>query len=706
MAAEEVTSPWHLDELPESLGQQSISLVDGTTFMVSDVRGDARPDRPEGLFVRDTRVLSRWQLHVDGAVPAGLHQHQRAAYAAQLRSYHRSATSRATLLVTRERTVGDGMHEELSVHNCGARPVRCELLLRVEADHADLFDVKEGRPAADADTTRHASPGGLRLSSRAGAWSATTAVDAAPPGALTPEGLHWSLEIAGHATWTCGLNVSVVPIGSDDARSGRGHGDQPRTLRSASRVGRQEEWRRSVPRLTTDHEGLARTIAVSVEDLESLRIHDPEAPDLPVVAAGAPWFMALFGRDSLLTSLMTLPYSTSLAAGTLRELARHQGRRHDQLTEEQPGKVLHELRFGPSTSRRFGRSRAYFGSVDATPLFVMTAGALLRWGGPDELADLLDPVDAALSWITGEADPDGDGFLEYERLSPQGLPHQGWKDSPDAITFADGEPAEPPIALAEVQAYAYAAFRERAHIAEVLGDRRAASAWHVRAARLRSAFDDRFWMPEQGCYALALDGHKRQVDAITSNAGHCLWAGIARPERARDLAKVLMSTEMFSGWGLRTLSSAMGAFDPMSYHNGSIWPHDTALCASGLARYGFRQEAARITVAMVEAAGHFHHRLPEVFCGFAREEGLPPLPYPAACAPQAWAAAAPLEMLRSLLMLRPEESRLVCDAHVPQELLPLSLENVTHRGRRWSLHVHSTTAATLLEDPPSGGPPE
>jgi glycogen debranching enzyme len=400
---------------------------------------------------------------------------------------------------------------------------------------------------------------------------------------------------------------------------------------------------------------LQRTLHRSQQDVGALRIFDPEDPTLAAVAAGAPWFMALFGRDSLLTAYMALPVDRSLALGTLRTLARHQGRTTEPATEEEPGRILHEVRLGVDSGLSLGGGNIYYGTVDATPLFVVLLGEFARWGGDRRLVEeLLPHADRALTWMERYGDRDADGFIEYRRATDRGLQNQGWKDSWDGITFADGRPAEAPIALGEVQGYAYDAFRARAELASWLNDDAGARRWSQRAAALKAAFNDRFWLPERGWYALALDRDKNPIDACASNMGHCLWSGIVDAEKAPLVAEHLLSPAMFTGWGIRTLSSAMGAYDPVSYHNGSVWPHDNALVVAGLMRYGFVTSAQRIAEALLAAAEHFGGRLPELFCGFDRGEFAEPVPYPTSCSPQAWASVTPVQLIRTLLRFDPE----------------------------------------------------
>jgi glycogen debranching enzyme len=389
--------------------------------------------------------------------------------------------------------------------------------------------------------------------------------------------------------------------------------------------------------------------------------------------------MALFGRDSLLTSYMALALDPDLAAGTLHSLAANQGRSVVAATEEQPGRIVHETRMGLDFPLVRGGASAYYGSVDSTPLFVVLLGEAARWGMPaEDVAALLPHADRALAWVEESGDRDGDGFVEYERMTGHGLVNQGWKDSFDGITFADGRIARAPLALCEVQGYVYAAYLARALLAEVAGDQVTEKRLLEKAARLKEAFNDRFWLDDRGWYAVALDADKRPVDSLASNMGHCLWTGIVDEEKAARVAGHLVSPELFSGWGVRTLATTMGAYNPMSYHNGSVWPHDSALVATGLMRYGFVDEARTVATAVLDAAEAFGGRLPELFCGFDRAEYAAPLPYPTSCSPQAWAAAAPLQLVRVLLRLDPElpRSRVWFAPVLPGELAPLVVDRL------------------------------
>jgi glycogen debranching enzyme len=667
-----VTGPWAPGEAAEGLGACSpATLIEGSSFCISEPGGDILPGRPQGLFVRDTRVLSRWELTVDGKEPQPLSVQHAEPYAATFlgRMPPRAGKADSTLLVVRRRYIGDGMREDITIRNTAARQVRCVLELAADADFADVFEVK-GRAKPRATASVHAADSALVITSGRRDRDQELVIDGTGEPSVSDGCLQWRLTIAGHAERT--VSIEVVPVNDGVPmmlRYPRG-----KKIERAVPAKRLRKWRRRGPQIRTADPNLAAVLDRSIEDLGALRIFDPAHPRRPVVAAGAPWFMALFGRDSLLTAWMLLPWDAGLAAGTLQTLAAWQGNEVDLPSEEEPGRILHEVRFGPASAVALGGRQAYYGTADATPLFVMLLGELQRWGFKEAtVASLLPHADRALAWIEDYGDADGDGFVEYHRKTSHGLANQGWKDSWDGINFADGTIAEPPIALAEVQGYVYAAYLARAGLADHAGDHSGARLWRKKAKQLKRSFNEQFWLPERGWFAVGLDRDKRPIDSLTSNIGHCLWTGIVDNDKAASVARHLMSEDMFSGWGIRTLARSMAAYNPMSYHNGSVWPHDNAICAAGLMRYGYVEHAQRVAGAILEAAEHFSARLPELFCGFARSEFPAPVPYPTSCSPQAWAAAAPLLLVHTLLRFVPEmpTGQLWCAPAVPDRFLPM-----------------------------------
>jgi glycogen debranching enzyme len=623
-----------------SLGRASgtVTLVQQTSFCLSAEEGDIRPGGAHGVYADDTRLLSRLELTVgDGPLELlSVAQDDASRATFVLRTPPPDGQADSRVLVLRRRSVDRGLEETIELRNDGRSPFQTTVTVDLEADLADLFVVKRGdRPAthvlADLD-------GDTVTFRRAGSRDQSRGVDRvevhAKEATLSRCHARWTVQLPARGSWTG--HLSVRPGG--DAASAPG-------LRTLTH--RREAWRHRTPTVRTDLRSLEVAYEASLRDLSALRLFGVDPGGLPVVAAGAPWFMTLFGRDSLLTAYMTLIADHDLAVGVLETLARLQGTRNDPDADEQPGRILHEVRYGGTS--------VYYGTADATPLFVVLLGECLRWGVAwARLEPLLPHADRALEWIERYGDRDGDGYVEYERMSPSGLVNQGWKDSADAIVFADGRVATPPIALCEVQGYVYAAYRARAALARRAGDDERARDCEQKARALRDRFDRDFWMPEHGYYALALDADKRQVDALASNMGHCLWTGIATAERARDVARRLVSPELFSGWGVRTLATSMAAYNPMSYHCGSVWPHDTAIAVAGLARYGFGREAATIGLALLDAADDQDGRLPELFTGLAQNDVPRPVAYPTSCSPQAWASASPLLVLRSLLRLEPD----------------------------------------------------
>jgi glycogen debranching enzyme len=634
---------WTLSEESERVSPATITLVEGASFTICDLGGDIADRGVEGLYVADTRICSHLVLLVDDRRLERLTVAVRSPFAASFVS----RTLDRAFLVFRDVWIGGGMRVDVRLRNLGPEPRTAVVRLAVGADLAGLFDVKRGQPVpasvhrtVTGSTTSFAEPDGQRgLAVRA-----DTASDA-------DGSLRWVTEIDPGGEWSTCVELAALRGGVEVPPRHR-CGSPPA---SAPPSARQAAWEGGLPSLRSDVPGLASAFARSGTDLGALRIFDPGEPD-PVIAAGAPWYMTLFGRDSLLTSWMSLLIDPSLALATLRTLARLQGTDDRDDNEEQPGKILHEVRFSPGPSLALADGEVYYGSVDATPLFVMLVHEMWRWGTPlDELRPLLPAVDAALDWVAGPGDPDGDGYVEYARRSPHGLVNQGWKDSWDGVSFADGRIAEPPIALAEVQGYAYAAWRAGAALARATGDEATAAARDRRAHVLRRRFESDFWLPRREGFALALDRDKRPVDAVASNMGHCLWTGIVTdPDQAAAVARHLVSPAMHTGWGIRTLAEGMGRFNPLSYHNGSVWPHDTAICIAGLRRAGFADEAARVAAGLLAATDNSDGRPPELFAGLTRDELPVPVPYPASCSPQAWASAAPLLAVRALLGLEPD----------------------------------------------------
>lgn len=445
------------------------------------------------------------------------------------------------------------------------------------------------------------------------------------------------------------------------------------------------EWLDSAPVLDTDRDDLRRTYRRSLVDLAALRLSARTVPRSSPPGAGSPRLTALVGRDSLLTSYQALPFAPELARTTLRALATRQAVEWDDLRDAEPGKILHELRGGRPAGTGRGPRSPYYGSADATPLFLVLLDEYVRWTGDHHLARTLEPqARLALRWLDWYADLDGDGYVEYRTRNPRAGPvNQCWKESWNSIVHPDGSLASTPRAPCELQGYAYDARRRAARLARrVWRDPQLADRLDHDAATLRRRFNADFWLPDRGWYALALDGDKEPVPTLSSNAGHLLWSRIVPPERAGRLVAHLCGERMFSGWGIRTLAEGQPAYNPVEDHNGAVWPHDSALVAAGLAGYGYRAEAARLAQALLEAATHADHRLPQAFAGYPRSATRVPVPYPTACSPRAWTAGASLLLLRVLLGLEPHPDGLVATPHLPDAIGRLALRGVYHNGRR------------------------
>ncbi|MGM1060270.1 amylo-alpha-1,6-glucosidase [Saccharothrix sp. Mg75] len=679
---------WTFDGEPVTLAPSTVTLVHGTSFCVCGGDGEVDGAAAQGAFFQDTRIVSGWRLRVDGVPVEHITTLDpdpfRATFVGRGRSARQGAES--TLLVRRERYVGSGMREDLVLRNFGRETATHVVTLAVAADFADLFEVKEGRVRERGEHRAEVSDDGLRLHRLLDGRCRGVRVRA--DGAeYSRSALAFRVVIPPKGEWsTC---VTVQPV--VDGEPVEPMFPPGRPIDESLPVQRARRWREVGPLLRyAGNPSLVATLRRSGQDLGALRIFDPERPEDTAVAAGAPWFMTLFGRDSILASLMALPIDPNLALGTVRTLAHHQGAAVEPESEEEPGRILHEMRFGADASLALGGGNVYYGTADATPLFVVLLGELSRWGvGREQVEAVLPHADRALEWVERYGDRDGDGFVEYQRATGRGLVNQGWKDSWDGVNFADGSIARGPIALCEVQGYAYAAYLARACLCDDFGDPDGARRWRDRAAGLKEAFNERFWLPDLGRFAIALDGDKRPVDALASNQGHCLWSGIVDDDKAERVADSLLSPEMFSGWGVRTLATGMGAYNPMSYHNGSVWPHDNALVAAGLMRYGFVEHAQRVATAVLDAARAFDGRLPELLCGFDRAEFSRPVPYPTSCSPQAWAAATPVHLLRVLLRVEPHapRRRVWLAPVLPASVGPLVLDGVPIAGTRVSLRV-------------------
>jgi glycogen debranching enzyme len=651
-------------------------VLDGSTFFVSDARGDVEDGEAQGFFFRDVRHLSRWRLLVDGAPIRTLTSRSLNYYSARIfgtpAAVHVGVNS--PMSIRRDRVVADGVHEDIFIENHSNEARRARIELELAADFQDVFEVKEGIQKKEGRTWLERDGERIALSYERDGFRRSTRVAFSRRGEFRDGGIRFDLQLAPRERWSTCVDVTCVADGIE-IKPRAGHGgigklqpQMPLTL---------EQWIDNAPRLETDFDALEHTYQKTLVDLAALQFRPQDDLECSLPAAGLPWFMAMFGRDSLLTAYAALPFQSHLANAALVALADRQAKANDDSADAEPGKILHELRRG-----RLVSLGPYYGTHDATPLFLILLDEYERWTGDVGLVKRLErAARAAIAWMEGPGDPDRDGYLEYKARSSKGLVNQCWKDSWNSILFADGRIAEPPIATCEVQGYAYDARIRSARLArEVWRDAGLARRLETDAAALRERFLRDFWNEARGHFALALDRRKQQVDSLASNVGHLLWSGILDKGRAEATALRLMSPELFSGWGVRTMSSSDAGYNPIEYHNGTVWPHDTMLIAEGLRRYGFRDQASTLAVATVDAAAQFEYRLPEVFAGFARAETGIAVQYPTASRPQAWAAAAPLLSLRTLLGLDPIGDQLRVEPHLPERIRCLRLRSIRFRG--------------------------
>ena len=641
--------PPRIERVEPATTDLSVALVEHTNFAVSDRAGDMLPGTYHGFFVADTRFLSRLVLRLNGRplepLASGGDDHHGAG-TFYLASPKLEGLPSASMTVFRDRTLHTRLEERIRIISYAREPIEVEVSVEIDADFADIFEVRGRRQLRRGISTERGRRSVRFSYEHRGYRRATTvAVDRTPvhvDGRLTfraslEHGRPWDLNLRVEPKISSDRDVAPLPA--------------PRRIEPAL----VRAWLHRLPTLETQDPRLARAWGRGVRDLASLLLTGPADRFIP--AAGLPWFLAVFGRDSAITAMQSLLLGPDVTYGTLRQLAAYQGTTADPWREEEPGKIPHEVRTGELATLGnipFGR---YYGSVDATPLYLMLYVAACRWSGwlraggrrraPAAVREFMPPAEAALAWI--ERRVDADGLLWYAPSRRGGIRNQVWKDSNDSMRFADGSTADPPIAAVEVQGYVVSARRGMADVYDALGRTEEAAAQRMAAERLATAIHDRFWMAGEGTYALGLDGTGRQVDGVASNAGHLLWTDAVPAERAALVAERLLAPDMFTGWGIRTLSSRNPGYNPIGYHVGSVWPHDTSLIANGLARAGQHDAAQRVIDGLLDAAEAADGRLPELFAGFDRSATPDLVPYPTACSPQAWATGAIFLSVRTLL---------------------------------------------------------
>jgi glycogen debranching enzyme len=664
-----------------------VKVLDGNTFVVSDERGDieASLTDPTGLFSFDTRFLSTWVLTIDGERLNALSVDDLQYFETRFFLVPGTGTVYidAKLSVIRQRAVANGFHEELTILNHADKPVSLTVRIAAACDFADLFEVKDALEKKGKYATK-VERGRLVLSYTRESFHRATAISAATPARIDAEGLTFKVRIPPHGEWKTHLGVVTVLGASAQATV------EARTGHDAARMGlrRQknlERWLGDAPRVESDWDPLKAIYRRSLVDLAALRFSPPIAAGRSLPAAGLPWFMTMFGRDSIFTSLQAIPFEPELAATTLRALGDWQGVRVDDFRDEDPGRILHEMRYGEMAAFEERPHSPYYGCADATPLYVVLLDEYERWTGDRAIVRELEvEARAALRWIDEYADLQGTGYIWYQRRNEKtGLENQCWKDSWDSISYRDGRLPGFPRATCELQGYAYDAKVRGARLARLVWrDRELAERLEREAADLKRRFNRDFWVADGEYFALALDPDGGKVDALASNNGHLLWSGIVDKSKAKSVARKLLGPRLFSGWGVRTLAEGEGRYNPIGYHVGTVWPFDNSFIAWGLRRYGFKEEAAEIAAGILDAAEFFDGRLPEAFGGYERSLTKYPVQYPTACSPQAWSTGTPLLLLRTMLGLEPHGEHLVVDPALPSSIGHLEVLDIPGRWGR------------------------
>ncbi|NJC64032.1 amylo-alpha-1,6-glucosidase [Planosporangium flavigriseum] len=682
-----------LRQIPPELGQDALAVLEGRSFMYSDSVGDVPPGTIGGLVSADTRLLDKWVLTVNDArllpLRAGIVEHFHAAFF--LTNPEMPGLDANTIGVRRQRVMGGGMRERIEMRNFADRPVRLEVRMAAASDFADLFEIKEVVRNRSQQIAHEHAPDGSRVSLvyRNNGFEARTDVFATPPAnRIEGDDLIWDVELPEGGEWDCDLHIPFAGEFDAGEIAPTRHDFSTFISRTGDPV---NDWRANVARLESDCRTLELIYDTTKNDLAALRIPTRAGDERAILpAAGLPWFLTLFGRDTIITAYQTLTIGHSLARGALVELAAFQGDECNDFRDEEPGKILHEVRTGELTQLGLRPHNPYYGTADATPLWLILLSEYWRWTADNALVrSMRDNVQAALDWIDLHGDRDGDGYVEYQTRSPQGLGNQCWRDSWDGVLYSDGKIPPLPIATCEIQGYVYDAKMRVAELADgPLGNPAHAKTLRDEAEQLRVRFNEDFWIDARGgYYALGLDGDKRPIDSMTSDMGHLLWSGIVPEDRAGTVVGQLMSDQLFSGWGIRTLATTDKAYSPIGYHRGTVWPHDTSLVVMGMLRYGFRDEANRVAMAQIDAASYSNHRLPEAFSGYDRRYGSFPIPYPTACSPQAWATGAPLIYLRTMLGLEPVAREVTVDPCVPEEIGRVAIKGLKAFGTRWDIEA-------------------
>jgi glycogen debranching enzyme len=654
------------------------TLKDANTFLLADALGDIQGS-DDGLFSNDTRMLSRFELAVAGRRPSLLGaaiSHDNTLFTAHLTNRPLPALGEGSIPqgvihIERSRFLWEGrLYERLRLTNFSDLDAKVPLKLSFAADFADIFEVQgHVRKERGQYLPAEVKSATVRLAycGRDDLVRSTEIEFSQPPTAISPQEAEFLVELP-----RGDVAEMFIEIGAEEGNLP----SQERFDKALQRLSVSMQSRlRDSASISTSGRLLNEWIDKSYSDLALLTTALPTGP---YPYAGIPWFATQFGRDAIITSLQTLWLNPRLAAGVLRFLASTQAQDESAFRDSQPGKIMHEMRRGEMAAMREVPFGQYYGGVDTTPLFVMLAGAYERYTGNRALIDeIWKSLVAATEWIERRLDNSPTGFLDYARGEQSGLANQAWKDSHDSMFYADGRLPRGPLAVVEVQGYAYAALKAMSELAALRSDQGKSAAWGARAERLREAIEDRFWVPEINFYAIAIDGDGQPCSVPASNAGHLLFCGVPNEKRAAIVTTQLLSSRFSSGWGIRTLAEGEARYNPMAYHNGSVWPHDTSLCAAGISRYGGRTQVVQILSEIFDVANHFALRLPELFCGFPRIAGQGPVPYPVACLPQAWSSGSVFMLLQASLGVRIDGRRK--EVHIERPLLPIGIESLSIR---------------------------
>jgi glycogen debranching enzyme len=670
------------------VGPPVLTINQGSTFMVTDERGEIDSESEHGIFADDTRFVSFYQLYINQLRWELLNSATTSYYRARLYLANPPVITEEgdiahnAIGLTITRSVGEGVHEDLDITNYSLKPIKFNLEIALRSDFADIFEVKAHRFTRRGRTTSRWEPRRAELTTSYEHQDfrrklVYRLVDFDSPPLYANGRVYFELQLEPHQSWHTCTDFMM----SRGRRTRYTTGDCSRHPLVRSQADQlQDVWRERATRLSTANEDVYRAYAQSVEDMGALRLYDQDfAADVWLPAAGVPWFVTIFGRDSLIVSLQNMIVHAPFALGALTKLAQFQATERDDWRDAEPGKILHELRFGELAHFNKIPHTPYYGTADATILYLIVLHEAWKWLGETRpLEQFLTTAEKCLQWIDCFGDQDGDGFQEYQTRSSLGYENVGWKDAGDAVVYPDGSQVKQPKALCELQGYVFDAKLRMAELYDGLGATDRANALRHQATELRQRFNERFWLEDLDCYAFGLDPDKRPIATVASNAGHCLWSGIATSDKAAKLVGRFLRPDMWSGWGLRTLSAENPAYNPFSYQLGSVWPHDNGIIAAGFKRYGFAEEANRLARDIFEAASYFNaYRLPELYAGLPRHSGSFPAQYLGANIPQAWAAGAVFHLLQTILGLRADAPNGKLYVH---PTLPRWLPDLTLRG--------------------------